>query len=166
MSSPPSQSHGPSNVRFLKLADPVITPEIFAQTIVEDYNLSATYHNMIVKSIQDQLSDYKAHSSSYDGEGGEFSSAADAVQAGNLGAENAAWWESWRKRLRTEYGFTRSGKRGVSASKSRTNRKMMKGEEMDSIMTEEDLDADESTMHEDMRILIKVCHLCNGSLGF
>lgn len=151
---------------FFKLVDPVITPEIFAQTIVEDYNLSPTYHSVIVKSIQDQLSDYKAHSSNYDGEGGEFSSAVDTVQTGNVGGDNAAWWESWRKRLRTEYGFTRSGKRGVSANKSRKNRKMTKGEEMDSIMTEEDLDADESSMHEDMRILIKVCHLCVGSFGF
>lgn len=41
--------------------DPIITPELFAQTIVEDYNLAANYHGLITKAIQDQLSDFKAH---------------------------------------------------------------------------------------------------------
>lgn len=43
------------------LNDPVITPEMFAQTLVEDYSLLPTYHSVIVKSIQEQLSDFKAH---------------------------------------------------------------------------------------------------------
>lgn len=43
------------------LNDPVITPEMFAQTLVEDYSLSPTYHGVIVKTIQEQLSDFKAH---------------------------------------------------------------------------------------------------------
>ncbi|KAG6334158.1 hypothetical protein ID866_4924 [Astraeus odoratus] len=42
-------------------ADPIITPEMFAQTLVEDYALSPNYHSVIVKSIQEQLSDFKAH---------------------------------------------------------------------------------------------------------
>lgn len=41
--------------------DPVITPEMFAQTLVEDYALSPTYHSVITKLIQEQLSDFKAH---------------------------------------------------------------------------------------------------------
>lgn len=43
------------------LNDPVITPEMFAQTLVEDYSLLSSYHSVIVKSIQEQLSDFKAH---------------------------------------------------------------------------------------------------------
>lgn len=46
--------------------DPVITPEIFAQTLVEDYALPPTYHSVITKSIQEQLSDFKAHIASID----------------------------------------------------------------------------------------------------
>lgn len=50
-------------VPLLKWAfpDPVITPEMFAQTLVEDYSLAPSYHSVIVKSIQEQLSDFKAH---------------------------------------------------------------------------------------------------------
>ncbi|TFK75652.1 hypothetical protein BDN72DRAFT_733337, partial [Pluteus cervinus] len=50
------------------LNDPVITPELFAQTLVEDYNLTNNYYGIITKSIQDQLSDYKTHHINYDAE--------------------------------------------------------------------------------------------------
>ena len=46
--------------------DPVITPEMFAQTLVEDYALAPAYHSVITKSIQEQLSDFKAHVASID----------------------------------------------------------------------------------------------------
>ncbi|KIK95677.1 hypothetical protein PAXRUDRAFT_140130 [Paxillus rubicundulus Ve08.2h10] len=48
------------------LNDPVITPEMFAQTLVEDYALASSYHSVITKSIQEQLSDFKAHIASVD----------------------------------------------------------------------------------------------------
>jgi hypothetical protein len=48
-----------------------VTPENFAQTVVEDYNLSSNYHAVITKSIQDQLSDFRAHSGLYDVDSGE-----------------------------------------------------------------------------------------------
>ncbi|KAF8452521.1 hypothetical protein L210DRAFT_3617819 [Boletus edulis BED1] len=48
------------------LNDPVISPEMFAQTLVEDYALAPTYHSVITKSIQEQLSDFKAHIASID----------------------------------------------------------------------------------------------------
>ncbi|KAF8556610.1 SNF5-domain-containing protein [Imleria badia] len=48
------------------LNDPVITPEMFAQTLVEDYALAPMYHSVITKSIQEQLSDFKAHVASID----------------------------------------------------------------------------------------------------
>ncbi|EIW79898.1 hypothetical protein CONPUDRAFT_43119, partial [Coniophora puteana RWD-64-598 SS2] len=50
------------------LNDPVITPEHFAQTVVEDYALAQSYHGLITKSIQEQLSDYKAHTATLDAE--------------------------------------------------------------------------------------------------
>ena len=40
-----------------------MTPEHFAQTIVEDYGFAQNMHSLITKSIQEQLSDYRAHSS-------------------------------------------------------------------------------------------------------
>jgi len=43
------------------IPDPVITPEMFAQTLVEDYSLTPSYHSVIVKTIQEQVSDFKAH---------------------------------------------------------------------------------------------------------
>lgn len=48
--------------------DPVITPEHFAQTLVEDYALAQNYHGVITRAIQEQLSDYKAHITSVDGD--------------------------------------------------------------------------------------------------
>ena len=49
-------------------SDPVITPEMFAQTLIEDYALPYAYHTVITKSIQEQLSDFKAHVASIDTE--------------------------------------------------------------------------------------------------
>lgn len=39
---------------------------MFAQTLVEDYALAPMYHSVITKSIQEQLSDFKAHVASID----------------------------------------------------------------------------------------------------
>ena len=39
-----------------------MTPEAFAQSVIDDYGLSSSYHSIITKSIQEQLSDFKAHS--------------------------------------------------------------------------------------------------------
>ena len=96
------------------IPDPIVTPEAFAQSIVEDYTLPSPYHNIIVKSIQDQLSDFKAHSANYDGESGELlpSSPTDHnhnhnhndiqdqsdPMRGILDDESIAWWMTWRKR--------------------------------------------------------------------
>lgn len=50
----------------LDYPDPIITPEMFAQTLVEDYSLAPMYHSVITKSIQEQLSDFKAHVATID----------------------------------------------------------------------------------------------------
>ncbi|CAK5263749.1 unnamed protein product [Mycena citricolor] len=84
------------------LNDPVISPELFAQTLVEDYNLTGSYHATIVKSIQDQLSDYRAHSSKFDGDSWDVrGDEEDTLNAGSLQGESSAWWSAWRKRLRS-----------------------------------------------------------------
>jgi len=98
----------PSNTQNTHtLADPIVTPEAFAQSMVEDYALAPSYHSVIVKTIQDQLSDFKAHSANYD---------ARAVNCyphlrqrttttifkipirGLLDDESIAWWMTWRKK--------------------------------------------------------------------
>ncbi|KAG1819278.1 uncharacterized protein BJ212DRAFT_1218784, partial [Suillus subaureus] len=50
------------------LNDPVITPEHFAQTLIEDYALPHSYQGVITRAIQEQLSDFKAHIASVDGD--------------------------------------------------------------------------------------------------
>lgn len=145
------------------LNDPVVTPEHFAQSLVEDYALPSSYHSFIVKSIQDQLSDYKAHSANYDGEGGELSEPEDAsIHRGVLDEESLSWWESWRKRVRAEGASRKGSKHG------RKRRKVVKVEEPEDMcmdegdgdderpMTLEELELDEQSLHEDMRILIKL----------
>ncbi|KAF8653658.1 hypothetical protein AX16_003809 [Volvariella volvacea WC 439] len=186
------------------LNDPVVTPEIFAQTIVEDYNLAPNYHAVITKSIQDQLSDFKAHHVSYDNDttttamtttgvghtggdndgddessnkqDGEITSASP-LHRGQLDESNAAWWESWRKKLRTEKGYVRIGKRQISkgrkkrrtpgaatggaksdseSKKGGANAALDSESEVDRGMSLEEFVIDESLMHEEMRILIKL----------
>ena len=98
-------------------SDPIVTPEAFAQSIVEDYTLAPSYHNIIVKAIQDQLSDFKAHSANYDGESGELLPSSPTLSTdpdhndnndiqdqnctpmrGLLDDDSIAWWMKWRKR--------------------------------------------------------------------
>jgi SWI/SNF-related matrix-associated actin-dependent regulator of chromatin subfamily B protein 1 len=143
--------------------DPVVTPEAFAQSVVEDYGLAPSYHAVITKSIQDQLSDFRIHSTNPDGDFNEAD--ADLVQ-GELDEEDAAWWESWRKRLRTTRGFIKSARR--AGGKDRKRKLALNGEavvgsetpaaELNTAvpMDVDDIEVDESKMHEDMRILIKL----------
>jgi SWI/SNF-related matrix-associated actin-dependent regulator of chromatin subfamily B protein 1 len=71
--------------------DPVVTPEAFAQSVVEDYALTPNYHAVITKSIQDQLSDFQIHSANPDG---DIEEANVDLVTGTLDEEDAAWWES------------------------------------------------------------------------
>jgi SWI/SNF-related matrix-associated actin-dependent regulator of chromatin subfamily B protein 1 len=142
-----------------------VSPEHFAQTVMEDYNLASTYHGLITKAIQDQLSDYRAHSANYDGDSWDVAvSAEDTLRAGTLEGEGAAWWGAWRKRLRSEYGFVRAGRGG-----GHKRRKVAKVEDdgdtdAERPMAVEEFVVDEKGMHEDMRILVKVsaCGLIGG----
>ncbi|KAJ7125094.1 hypothetical protein C8R44DRAFT_703175 [Mycena epipterygia] len=130
----------------------VVSPENFAQTVVEDYNLAPTYHGVITKAIQDQLSDYRAHSAKYDGDSWDVTVTDDTLLTGTLEGESAAWWCNWRKRLRSEYRSVRT-ERG----KGRKRRKVVKDEpENERPMTVQELIVDNKTLHDDMRILIRL----------
>jgi hypothetical protein len=86
------------------LNDPLVTPDQCAQSIVEDYKMGSQFISMISKAIAEQLSEYRA------------SMAEDVVPTPNekengvLEDEDCSWWESWRKRLRTEKGYVKIGK--------------------------------------------------------
>lgn len=185
------------------LNDPVITPEHFAQTLIEDYALPQSYHGVIVRAIQEQLGDFKAHIASVDGDWRPPSSAREMatmdgykadeedgndadvretdaedatndydrklledddltmVDRGSLDDEDVKWWESWRKRSRQESAFARS----ISLRNSRKRRKVasVKVEESDAFETDkerphtaDEIEVDEKTVHEDLRILIKL----------
>ncbi|PFH53423.1 hypothetical protein AMATHDRAFT_1089 [Amanita thiersii Skay4041] len=146
------------------LNDPIVTPEHFAQTLVEDYNLAPSYHATITKSIQDQLSDFKAHSVNYDVDEGDQrvvdldGVSEDVVMKGRLDDESNAWWESWRKRLRTESFKTehpskpQKRRKAKDAAASIRSTKDMK----DRPMSVDDFEFDEQTLHEEMRILIRL----------
>lgn len=166
--------------------DPIVTPENFAQTVVEDYNLSANYHAVIVKSINDQLSDFKAHSGLYDGDGAELSSpilgivgvglkpGENTLKQGTLDEENEKWWAEWRKRLSVvEQGAGRKMK-GRKTKKRKIAVKEEDGAEgdvedgfgmdveddksmaWDKPLSMEEIDVNDQMMHEEMRILIRV----------
>jgi SWI/SNF-related matrix-associated actin-dependent regulator of chromatin subfamily B protein 1 len=127
--------------------DPIVTPEAFAQSIVEDYTLAPSYHNVIVKAIQDQLSDFKAHSANYDGESGELLPSSPTLSAdpdhnddknnndiqdqncapmrGLLDDDSIAWWERWRKRNEIAANFPSSRRRagGVNNNNKQQRKK-------------------------------------------
>ncbi|CDO68596.1 hypothetical protein BN946_scf184996.g27 [Trametes cinnabarina] len=154
------------------LSDPIITPEIFAQSIVDDYSLAPSYHAIITKSIQEQLSDYKAHSATFgeDGTSLMLTDADDAddedevVMRGRINDEEAAWWAAWRKRVRSKALYKLTAP--PPEVRSRKRRKVVKEEtpaasvaprpEGDVPMAVDDFEEDEKLMHEEMRILIKL----------
>ncbi|KAI0701931.1 hypothetical protein BC835DRAFT_1501194 [Cytidiella melzeri] len=150
------------------LNDPIITPEIFAQSIVDDYSLAPSYLTIITKVIQDQLSDYKAHSTALIDEGGVPEVSEDVIVKGMLEGEEEEWWGSWRSTVRAP-GFAKlANDRG--ASRGRKRRKMVKDEPADSQMqvterpvvvkeqpmTLDDFEEDDSLSTEEMRILVKL----------
>ncbi|KAH8119635.1 hypothetical protein DFH11DRAFT_1501842, partial [Phellopilus nigrolimitatus] len=82
------------------LNDPIITPKVFAQSVIDDYGLSSSYHATITKSIQEQLA-------SNDVSVVPTESTLEAAR-GTLQVPDAEWWASWRKRLRNKDGYVRT----------------------------------------------------------
>ncbi|KAI0768187.1 hypothetical protein BD413DRAFT_614533 [Trametes elegans] len=143
------------------LNDPIVTPEIFAQSIVDDYALASSYLAVITKSIQEQLSDYKAHSATF-GEDGVMIDEEEVLN-GKLTPEELVWWEAWRKRVRSKALYKMSA---PPDTRSRKRRKVVKdevdrpdaltGPAGDAPMAVDDFEEDENLMNEEMRILIKL----------
>lgn len=128
-----------------------MTPETFAQSVIDDYGLSSSYHSTITKSIQEQLSDHKAHTASFADEEGE-------LMRGALDDGEESWWSSWRRRLRNPYGrvHTRALLRTVQEP-AKKRRKFAPGKSDEEVALDvEAFEVDEDKMHEEMRITIKV----------
>ncbi|RPD76210.1 SNF5-domain-containing protein [Lentinus tigrinus ALCF2SS1-7] len=141
------------------LNDPIITPEIFAQSVVDDYGLASSYHAIITKSIQEQLSDYKAHSATF-GEDGIMIDETEDILSGKFTEEETAWWEAWRKRVRSKALYKLPN---PPEPRVRKRRKVVKEEPPRPVapggevaMAVDDFEEDENLMHEEMRILVKV----------
>jgi SWI/SNF-related matrix-associated actin-dependent regulator of chromatin subfamily B protein 1 len=107
------------------LNDPVVQPEHFAQSLIEDYQLPISYRSTITKSIEDQLADYKTHSLLYDTDTGEPVNPNEVGPQlhGSLEDKDAQWWESWRKQLMAEYVLGRRRKRSERRGAGRKKRK-------------------------------------------
>ncbi|GJE86317.1 hypothetical protein PsYK624_023970 [Phanerochaete sordida] len=142
------------------LNDPIITPEIFAQSIVDDYSLAPNYHSVITKTIQDQLSDFKAHTATFGEDGFD-----DVVMRGQLAEEDDMWWDAWRNHVRSDTLLRPWEAR--SERRTRKRRKIVKDEEddsktvpaapgLDAYMSVDEFEEDESKTLEEMRILIKL----------
>ena len=145
------------------VTDPIVTPEIFAQSVVDDYGLSSSYHAIITKSIQEQLGDYKAHSATF-GEDGVMIDEPEDVLSGRFTDEESAWWEAWRKRVRSKALYKLPNPPDV---RTRKRRKVVKDETVerpealappneDAPMAVDEFEEDENLMNEEMRILVKV----------
>lgn len=113
----------------------------------------------------------------YDGENGELSSpifvgltlggdGEDTIKNGSLEGESDQWWTAWRKRLRAiERGRKVRKRRRLVENDGGEGDVEDGGDGMDDDMSVsldkpqvlEEIHINEQTMHEDMRILIKVC---------
>jgi SWI/SNF-related matrix-associated actin-dependent regulator of chromatin subfamily B protein 1 len=175
---------------------------------VDDYALAPSYHSVVVKSIQEQLGDFRSHSFNYDQDSGDpvvDLNSETPIQQGALDDAQEKWWMVWRRRVFAD-GATRLGKNG-SLKRSKKKRKLdfnnpsnnapaaitagagagagsevvkvkkeeqggrdnvagggvtfdvsMDEEEFGRPMAIDEIKLDEELMHEEMRILIKVCY--------
>lgn len=130
---------------------------------MDDYGLAPSYLAIITKAIQDQLSDYKAHSAALLDEGEAPSVPEDVLVKGGLDGEDDEWWTTWRTAVRNPAFAKFADEKEVHHSRKR--RKVVKDEVTEPLvlplkdqpMSVEEFDEDESLTVEEMRILIKVC---------
>jgi len=132
------------------LIDPVITPEVFAQSLVDDYALAPSYFQIIVKSIQDQLSDFQAHTTDPLTE-----NEPESILGGRFDENEMVWWDKWRKELpsipkRPKEALTTGRKR----RKVDVNVKVERDPNAPATVAE--IEVDEKEQQEEMRILIRV----------
>ncbi|PIL36994.1 hypothetical protein GSI_00686 [Ganoderma sinense ZZ0214-1] len=142
------------------LNNPIITPEIFVQSVVDDYSFAPSYYAVITKAIQEQLSDYKAHSATF-GKDGVMIDGSEDITNGKFSDEDAMWWEAWRKRVHSEVLYRLPNQ---PDPRNHKRRKVVKDETVEQLngtagdvpMTVDDFEEDENLMHEEMRILVKL----------
>lgn len=108
--------------------DPLITPEIFAQSIVDDFKLAVHHGHTIAKAVHEQLAEHEGVEEAekgeespagvinkYEegeggvGEGRDGGAGDDGRERGALDEEGEEWWRCWRKRIRTEDGYVKLG---------------------------------------------------------
>lgn len=120
--------HLPKLTKYIYL-DPVITPEIFAQCLCDDFQIpSASVVQAVSKSINEQLTEHRAHIV-------ETPSAPKReVLAGSIGEKGEEWWSRWRRKVA-------EGTVGVN-------------DEMEEVV--EDDDGEEKGAVEELRVLVKV----------
>jgi SWI/SNF-related matrix-associated actin-dependent regulator of chromatin subfamily B protein 1 len=112
--------------------------------------LAPSYLSVIIKSIQDQLSDFQAHTADLVPEADDESSL-----RGRLDENDKAWWGKWRKELPTV--VKRPKEALVTGRKRRkldANAKVERDPNAPAIVT--DIEVDEKEQQEEMRILIRV----------
>ena len=132
------------------MIDSVVTPELFAQSLVDDYALAPTYFSIIVKSIQDQLSDFQAHTTDLISE-----NEGESALRGRLDDSEKAWWDKWRKELPS---IAKRPKEALTTGRKRrkvdVNVKVER--DPDAPATVADIEVDGKEQQEEMRILIRV----------
>ncbi|KAH8107370.1 hypothetical protein DFH11DRAFT_1882315 [Phellopilus nigrolimitatus] len=140
---------------------PIVTPEAFVQSVIDDYGLSSSYHATITKSIQKQLV-------SNDVSVAPTESTLE-VARGSLQGPDTEWWASWRKHLHNKDNYVRTHalsqsvpepqgraeKRLKFASAEDAAKDTRASHDEDSSVDVEMTEVDEDKMYEEMRIIIK-----------
>jgi SWI/SNF-related matrix-associated actin-dependent regulator of chromatin subfamily B protein 1 len=113
--------------------------------------LAPSYLSVIVKSIQDQLSDYQAHTTDL-----VLDDDTESLLRGRYIERDRAWWDKWRKELplivkRPKEALVTGRKRRKVEASAKVVRNP------DAPVTVADIEVDEKEQQEEMRILIRVC---------
>lgn len=132
------------------MVDPLVTPELFAQSLVDDYALAPSYFPVIVKSIQDQLSDFQAHTTDPISDNED-----ESLLRGRFDESEKTWWNKWRRELPS---IAKRPKEPLITGRKRrkvdVNVKVER--DPDAPATVADIEVDEKEQQEEMRILIRV----------
>jgi SWI/SNF-related matrix-associated actin-dependent regulator of chromatin subfamily B member 1 len=153
--------------------DPFVTPEAFAQTVVDDYQLAPSYLSQIAKQIQEQLVDYQTHLLVPDDDEDEqpqqkqpslpISTERDVDSVvkevstiggvakpirGKLDEHEAKWWDGWRERVWAPRKRRKLDTLGRDLNKE-IDKEMLP-------VNARDLEAPDDDAPEEMRIVIKV----------
>ena len=130
---------------------------------MDDFKLGTHHVNTIARSIHEQLQEHQeAEAQSIAQE--------DTTEHGNLDERGEEWWNTWRKRIRTEEGYVRVGEdedgeaddEGTGGKRARKRKKLRRGVQVKEVMGEVPMELEElrpkepPVYDEELRILIKV----------